>query len=230
MGAHSLERSLPGKLVFAEVQKEFSKWHAADRQEYGNDPYNGSWSTIRGIQQGSATALIGAEAAQEYCLEHASKWGNAVAVRYTHVTKTAKAAPTFEGKAKQDTYGGKEPIVTKVFAERGTNYRLVAADQLSDRDKKTVIDLYTAMVTLDRAATEATGKLRATLAQIEDSADAKIDPWPLRALHKAKFDAIKKAEKAKEAYKAKAEPLRSRLYTYTENREERWMVAGWAAS
>lgn len=80
MGASSKFMSLNADLSKEQVEKIFEERQEEDRDYYGNDPYNGSWTTFCGIKFISKV-FDTEDGAVDYILENAEKWGYALAVK-----------------------------------------------------------------------------------------------------------------------------------------------------
>lgn len=61
------------------IKKEFRARQAEDEYEYGHNPYNGTFSTLSGIEI-SSRVFDNEDKAYEYVFENTNKWGNALAV------------------------------------------------------------------------------------------------------------------------------------------------------
>ena len=79
MGACFQTMTLPGNMLRNEVSKAFSDKQAHCLHQYGHDPYNGTWSTCRGLAFPSKT-FDSVDAACDWIEEHAQKWDNALCV------------------------------------------------------------------------------------------------------------------------------------------------------
>ena len=82
MGAHTIENRLSGTLKRQEVRAEFEQWRENDREEYGTDAYNGSWSTIPELKFEDTKVFSNYVDAHGYAMDRAEKWSHAVAVQY----------------------------------------------------------------------------------------------------------------------------------------------------
>ena len=80
MGACSKFMTLTGDLTKTQVMDRFYERKEYDREQYGNDPYNGSWSTFGDIEFMDGTWYDGPRA-ERFILDHTKKWGNALAVK-----------------------------------------------------------------------------------------------------------------------------------------------------
>ena len=78
MGAHFLTMTVESTDKET-VRKEFRARQAEDEYEYGHNPYNGSFSTMDGIEFVAQT-FTNEDDASDYLLTHSEKWGNALAV------------------------------------------------------------------------------------------------------------------------------------------------------
>jgi len=86
MGACSKFMTLRGDLTKTQVMDRFYERQEDDREEYGNDPYNGSWTTFEDIEFIGGVWKDGPQA-ERYILDHAEKWGNALAVQVQEENK-----------------------------------------------------------------------------------------------------------------------------------------------
>lgn len=81
MGSHSVTHSVPASIVTREQLKSYWSSYISDLiSEHGTDPYNGTFSTTRGLQI-SNEVFTDSSAAETYILERTQKWENALAVR-----------------------------------------------------------------------------------------------------------------------------------------------------
>lgn len=80
MGAHDIFMTVKGDKTEEEVKARYYERKEDDRDYYGNDPYNGTFSTLGGIDIRSLSFSTRDEA-EEYILNKTDKWGNAIAVR-----------------------------------------------------------------------------------------------------------------------------------------------------
>lgn len=84
MGSHNIEEHLSGDHTQEEVSTWFDTERGSCEVEYGTDPYNGTWSTIRNIHFpfGEKVQDMDYKTALDYCLEHAEKWDHCIAIKY----------------------------------------------------------------------------------------------------------------------------------------------------
>lgn len=61
------------------VRNAFADKQERCRDEYGNDPYNGTFSTFHGIDL-DYKKFVNENEARRYILDKSEKWGNAIAV------------------------------------------------------------------------------------------------------------------------------------------------------
>lgn len=80
MGSCEKTMTLDGKLTEEQVKQKFYDLQEEDRDEYGRDPYNGSFSTMNGIKV-TSKQFTDWNKATEYILDNTEKWGNALAVK-----------------------------------------------------------------------------------------------------------------------------------------------------
>lgn len=81
MGACSVSLTLEGKATWAQVKAAFEARKACDLQDFGNDPYNGSFTTIEAVKLVDRT-FDTLEEALDFCLDGAQKWDVAVATHF----------------------------------------------------------------------------------------------------------------------------------------------------
>lgn len=81
MGASEKTMTLDGKLTEEQVKQKFYDRQEEDRDYYGTDPYNGSFSTFNGIVFCVRT-FTNEDEAVDYILEESKKWGPAIAAKY----------------------------------------------------------------------------------------------------------------------------------------------------
>lgn len=81
MGATNVSFTMAGDSNTKEVRERFDEIREECLYEYGHDPYNGTFSTIRDIKFSSET-FDDIEKAEDYCLEKAEKWEYAIACKY----------------------------------------------------------------------------------------------------------------------------------------------------
>jgi hypothetical protein len=227
MGSHSIEVSWDGKLTETEVRKKFSQLLEADRHEHGHGGYSGSWGTMSGLSFPGKT-FPDEKSAHEYCLENTSKWDNAMAVKYTHTTKTITKQPTFKGKVTTGFQGAVAFYPDWVAGKQ----ILVFADQLNQDIIDWLNTLAATQFTTRKAFEEARSKLEKIIALIKEppaSGDhSDLAPLPmLRDTYLRALEAKKQAEAALDTYH---KSLVADLYGYSETSEQRWLIAGWAAS
>lgn len=229
MGAHDISRDLPGTLTQTEVKQAFDKWHVEDRQYHGEDPYSGSWATIRYVTFPTSDVFQDMQAAHNYCMDKSQKWEFACAVKYVHVTKKRKKAPTFVGKPPENEgIIGKEPVVVRTYPRPGDS-RLIAADQLSEPTKIRLVELMLVDQREGRNAGETQQALHTYLLSLEKP-ETTFEPGRVRALRQAAFAATKRFAATHTKLTELTDKHRQRLYAYDETRETRWLVCGWAAS
>lgn len=80
MGAHELYMVLKGNLTENEVKNKFYERQENDLKEYGENPYNGSFSTFCGIDIKQLIFSSRLEA-ENYILNKSEKWEKALAVK-----------------------------------------------------------------------------------------------------------------------------------------------------
>lgn len=229
MGSHSISTSWDGKLTPEQVRQKFSVLLADDRHENGHGGYTGSWGTMNGISFPRVDTFPTQEAAEDYCLNNTSKWDNAMAVKYKHITKTLTKQPTFNGKPRQEGYG---TVAYYRDYKNGQSF-LVFADQVTLVNRGKVEKLEKDYAEANRAYHIAQRDLDETIGLIKkppkdgDHSDVLV-PLPVR--REAFLRAERVARENAAALKALQEKLIADLYSYSENSEVRWMIAGWAAS
>lgn len=89
MGACEKTMTLDGCLSFEQVKEIFKDRQEQDRYDYGNDSYNGSFTTFNGIKNCLRTFNSYNEA-QSYILDNSEKWGYALAVNYMETNGVKK--------------------------------------------------------------------------------------------------------------------------------------------
>lgn len=81
MGASEKTMTIKGELSFDEVKEIFYQRQEEDRDYYGRDPYNGSFTTFNGIKN-CYRSFDHYNEAVDYILGNSEKWGEALAVKY----------------------------------------------------------------------------------------------------------------------------------------------------
>lgn len=81
MGACNISMKIKGDKTSAEVRKAFNERQESDREEYGTDSYNGTFSTVHGLK---ITSLLfdTPQEAYDYLDTKIEKYEPAVAVRF----------------------------------------------------------------------------------------------------------------------------------------------------
>lgn len=82
MGAHNIAITADGSRTPKQVQEYFDRLVDNDREQFGSDPYSGSWATFRSVSVITDKTFEDRKSASEYCLNHSEKWYNAVAVKF----------------------------------------------------------------------------------------------------------------------------------------------------
>jgi hypothetical protein len=132
MGANFQDYTLPGNKTIADVQQWFKQEQERCRDEYGSDPYNGTFSTVRGISFPNLSVFATVRAAQEWLADNTDKWECAKAVKVRNVVTKPKIRPTFDGKP-QNGWGAEWKSF--LYIRHSTAPIFVPADQLSDTKK-----------------------------------------------------------------------------------------------
>lgn len=96
MGATFCSKTLPGDLTATQVREQFDLIVSQCKHQHGNDPYNGTFSTCRGIEVvPGKTVYPTVEAAEDWLDRNTEKWGLAKAVRAKDIRTVAASKPTF---------------------------------------------------------------------------------------------------------------------------------------
>lgn len=83
MGACDISFTLDGKATAEQIRKAFKNRQVEDASENGHQSgYSGDFQTVNEVKIHDVPAFENEAAAMEYCLKHAQKWDNVVAVRY----------------------------------------------------------------------------------------------------------------------------------------------------
>jgi hypothetical protein len=232
MGSFYLEATLDGKLTENQVRRRFSEMQRQAAHENGNS-YSGDWNMLPSLTFGPAQPTMAA--AQEHCDTHSQKWQNAVAVRAKREVRVKE--PTFRGEPDRGRqhlgiyghYGPATSMECCVSTMNGKHERvLVAADQLTDRQKARAIKLCGEMITAVNARNAARDAFQALLAKA-GNLEAKtpkasdID----KAKRKVKTT-INRAETAINRYAELCLQHSKKLYGHKE--EAVWYIGGHCAS
>lgn len=86
MGATDRFMTLKGDMTKEQVKEAFYKRQEEDRWEYGNDPYNGSFTTFSGIEF-KWQKYDNENDARSFVLDKQEKWGPAFAVKVENDTQ-----------------------------------------------------------------------------------------------------------------------------------------------
>jgi len=86
MGACDKFMTLKGDMTKEQVKEVFYKRQEEDRWEYGNDPYNGSFTTFSGIEF-KWQKYDNEDDAGSFVLDKQEKWGPAFAVKVENDTQ-----------------------------------------------------------------------------------------------------------------------------------------------
>ena len=226
MGAHNVNATFSGKLTPDQLRKAYFTMCEDLRDEYGTDPYNGTFSTIADLRIETDKVFDSFDEADKYCLEHAQKWEFAVAVRYKHIEK--KRSPwTFDGK---ENWSGS--MIAETFVGRQSVY--VAADQLSADEKKMGLGIFKGYVEsedAERAARYALAALVNPLTDLQMPLPTKGLASSLKKARTALAKATQKASKHKTAWERFAQRMTAKhVKVSTEDKGTEWCVSGWAAS
>jgi hypothetical protein len=82
MGSFNIDMVLDGKLTERQVLTKIEEQRKDDRGRNGHqDGYSGDWQTIPGVDFHGNKEFFNINEASDYCLAHAEKWGNAIAVK-----------------------------------------------------------------------------------------------------------------------------------------------------
>lgn len=230
MGSHNTSHTFDGALTPTQLREAFLELQEQLVIEYGTDPYNGTFSTCDGLLIDESKVFDSEREADEYALQHAEKWGPAVAVRARQV-ETTTTQFLFDGKPSYN-FGG--PVGSYFASAHGMATKFQAADQLTAAEKTTAVKLYEAHRATEQAYKAACHNLQAHVSPImQDYATPVPSGWTtaLKALRKQ----CVKAEKAKTAASDKWHDFSDRMkakYITTTTKElgQVWWVAGWAAS
>ena len=89
MGRCNIDFEIAGKASIKVIEKCFKTRQSIDRDNYGNDPYSGTFNTIDGVKLHDKVFNNYTEA-YGYCFDNSEKWSNAVAVYYHDLSSNKK--------------------------------------------------------------------------------------------------------------------------------------------
>lgn len=255
MGSNFIEYELDGDLTPVQVAERFMVMRQEQITTYGTDIYNGTFSTLTGIDVFKLNTFNSYTEAFNYLAEHAVKWEKALAVRFKSDPKKLVKQPTF---GKQDFVGegyvchfitlpelidaleANEPIPTvRCCVVKAKQYGMsagtvVPADQLEE--SRAIRVTHTANSYLQ--AVEAGKKLNTTfLIQLNELKDIKNHVmltygWKeIKQVRKCMVDNLKERVKLARKLLSLSASYSQRLWVYEKNEcTEKWLIGGWCAT
>lgn len=226
MGGHSVSARFDGRLTRPQLEREYDKMVEELRVEYGTDPYNGTFSTCSGLTILDEVFDTGREA-EDWILERATKWEDALAVRVRNVEKKTKGFT-------YGVFGNRDAAdaVLEGYNREVGSFELHPADELTSAEARKGIKLFTAYF----KNTERDEAIRG-LNDLERALNSIHTPLPkgfMRDVNAARRRLLKaetKHQANKVAWEAFNTAMREKYHTTTtEKGDAYWLVAGWAAS
>lgn len=221
--------SFPGDIVPAELRRKFEAHCSEAMHEHGHSAYNGTLSTTSGLQIDNKTFDTKREA-EDYVSNNTNKWGSSLAVRYKVIEEIIKKEPTFEGKTRNESLSYSNVTVAEFWKDGGSIF--VPADQLSDEEKKKVIEARSAVKQAEKLLSSLQNAIRVfanRLHRIEEDftdEDFKNLKKTRKELKKATSDHSKAAEKFRSLDARLGKKI---LKVETRENGTAWLVGGWAA-
>jgi len=234
MGAvYSLE-VVDGKLNETELKKWFDDHKADCEYEYGNNAYNGTFSTLRGIRV-VPRVFDNKQAADDFISTQAEKWGDAVAVRFKDRRTEQTKKPTF-GVHDVEAWKRHHAHVNWLgyFEVRSIAFALssdqpIPADQLTPAQKTKILNAWQKFTEKNQEYNQADAVVKRVIAKINDykqsvtAEDYKTLKAHVRLCHKLQPAVEKLAAKLKEV----DSNLSQKLYGVAEkDHGEQWLVGG----
>lgn len=229
MGACFNAICFPGDIVPAELRRKFDAYCGDKMHERGHSAYNGTLSTTSGLQIDNKTFPT-REEAEDYVSNNTNKWGSSLAVRYKVIEEVIKKEPTFGGKARSESLSYSNVTVAEFWKDGCPIF--VPADQLSDEEKKKVIEARSAVKQTDRLLSSLQNAIRVfanRLHRIEEDftdEDFKNLKKTRKELKKATIDHSKATEKFRSLDARLGKKI---LKVETRENGTNWLVGGWAA-
>lgn len=220
----------PGDTVPAELRKKFDAYCGDQIHEHGSNAYNGTLSTTSGLQIDNKTFHTLKEA-EEYISNNTEKRGTSLAVRYTVIEEVIKKEPTFGGKTRNECFLLGRDITVAECWKNGESV-FIPADQLSDEEKKKVIEAIKAVSNLNRLLSSLQNDIRVyanRLHRIEEDfsdEDFKNLKKTRKELKKVTSDHSKAVEKFRSLDARLGKKI---LKVETRENGTAWLVGGWAA-
>jgi len=225
MGANFQEYELPGSHSVQQVQEWFRQEQERCRDEHGSDPYNGTFSTVKGISFPSIAVFEDVRKAQDWLTENTEKC-SAKAVKAKKVSSKPKKRPTFGGK--EQGYVGEWKSF--IWVHHSTAPIFTPADQLTEPQKQRLEKLakkYQEARAASGAAHEVFHPLELTLRNME----AEFTDYKGLKTARGKYaKAYLACKKAHELLKALDEQFAAKLYKDEQVDEcTVWVIGGWCA-
>jgi len=234
MGACFVTCAFDGKLTKKELTEHYFATVDELRNAYGDNAYNGTFSTLSGFEVTDYVFTTKA-AAGEYLADICTKGESAIAVKYTDTRKEYTKEPTFNGKKLKQWDGGAYFRVVDATDWSYTMRCLVStvapavADQLTPEQKKTLATAYDTWRVKKKTADRVAENFDATLSGIARTKEL-ITPETLEPLlrfgnqrHELRLD----ADAAAMTLRALDEQFTAELYTeQTIDLGSMWLVGG----
>ena len=209
MSACDISFTLDGSKPFSDVLAKFRDKRGHDSQGNGHaDGYSGDFQTVNEVLNHSDKIFDSLSAAQDYCLKHAQKWENVIAVKYRIVEKEIKPNKTQE----------KLTAKAKTLSEeiRGLSY-IAHNNYVAMLERKRVIN-----------CGECKSRLNAKFLR-KNSMECPLCKVSLASKgEQRKIDTLSKQfEKAREKSKAITDKIYAKMLA--ESKQTKWLVCGWGA-
>lgn len=237
MGAVLHCEVVDGKLNESELRKWFANYVDECRYQYGNDAYNGTFSTLSGITI-EHRVFENHDAARSYLDQKAQKWGDAIAVKYKDVRQEDVKKPTFGGKPGNGAWNEPQSRDICGFLTRSIAFNMgttayadnpVPADELSASQKEKIVNTYSQYREHEKTLQQATKTIREVMQKIEAGKEEPVteDYKRLKAAIKIRTKATKAAQSAAVKLKTLDDKLSEKLYK-TEDKDHglKWLVLG----
>ncbi len=223
MGATSVSFTVEGSKTEAEVRQAYIGRYNSDLSQYGNDPYNGSFSTTCGIKFETGKTFTSEHEALDYILENTNKRSHVLAVKAKRSRAELLKPVTFRGEP-----GASIGNTCWVRDFISNSFRV--CDQATEAEACKLLNLLNARSELAGPASKAKfefDKLVKELCDLGETFQKFTDLSKSRVAARKTKLAFDAADAKVNAYNDK---LAERIWaTKTVDLGESWLVGGWAA-
>ena len=238
MGACFNYHTQPGNMTFGEVADWFDDFRAQCRVEHGTDPYNGTFSTLQGIQQGQHVTFNTVVEASDWIADKAQKWESAIAVKAKRTSTQKIKEPTFPGCEQYNNHPvlgtttiRSVKIKHESLAAGKRNRVYVPAAELTDTQKDALVKAFDSFEAKHAVYREAEREFKPLITQLTSVNEECPD---LRSVRGARTKLVKAHQALQKVQKKIVEMdlrFQKKLYKSKEVDEgEVWVIGGWCGS